>query len=602
MSARRSFYAIHRWAGVLVGFAALVVLFTGAVAVFSATLSDWAQPEPARRGLSELARSGDLDSVIAEFWLPRDAEREGKIALFQEASGDVRLTLTPGPERETVVQHVDASGRVLHIASGQAPDVFAPRTASAVLERFWVRLHVSFLIPGKPGVWLTGIAAMAMLLLAASGIYVYWPSRKRMFRRPRTGKFRTLTGDLHTLLGAWTLPFTALAGLTGMFFSFATSLLLPVLAIVYFEGDVESALKSVAPSAPVAESSQVASLASILNDASRRSGHPPQFASIEPSPEGGGLLVSVSTEQPGWALSRQLRLYNGHSGDFIRRAGSVGQVPSLGGLILSAAHGLHYGTLAGLWTQLIWFVFGLATCVVAGGGLCLWTLREPGARSARAIAAASLGLPLTFAVTLIVWSLAVTGGGVGSQGTLAIAFFGTLLLCAVVGFASGGTHIVRGLLGTSAGAFLLIPVAGSLATGSPPWRSDAALAVDLFAALFAIGAAVLALRAGRFAVRSGSALTRKNPSRGALSRSLVCVGIFTGSLVASIGTAIGLVEVLPTGPAGVDHFLIALAVFPVAWLAWTLAGIGIGLAWAGRAVRSRPEARAVSIPHASKPG
>ncbi|MEL6543308.1 MAG: PepSY-associated TM helix domain-containing protein [Myxococcota bacterium] len=576
MSARRSYYFVHRWVGVVLGTALVTVLFTGTVAVFADSLAEWASSSPRVSGLKELSLSGRLDTLIGESVAEHDPKRAGKLAVFEESNGDVRIALTRGPEAigdPVVVDFVNATGKVLETNSGRAPGVFAPKSPANSLKQFFVGLHVSFLIPGKLGVWLTGITAMAMLMLAASGVYVYWPSRKRMARPPRLKGARTLIGDLHTLLGAWTLPFTALAGATGVFFSFATSLLLPVLALVYFQGDIEAAVSSVAPRAHVTEQAQVARLAEIFEDAEVRSGNEVRFVGIERSKDGGGLLVSVSTERHGWALTRELRLYDGHTGQFIQQAGVVGQVPSLGGTILSAMHGLHFGTTAGLATQILWFVLGLSACVLAGSGLSLWAVREEGkvnGQALRLLAHLSLALPLGFCVTVFVWAMGTHTGVHVNHGVLALGFFGASFATAALATRLPSGTAFRRVLWATAGALLLVPLAGVIATGQAPWRNTTAVRVDLALLLFAAASAWLASRVPDFSRKLTSAPSKPTSLRLSARMTLGVAGAFIGSIVVSLATAVTMVELVPPGPAGVDHFLVALALFPVTWIAYAL--------------------------------
>jgi uncharacterized iron-regulated membrane protein len=54
--------------------------------------------------------------------------------------------------------------------------------------------------------------------------------------------------------------------------------------------------------------------------------------------------------------------------------------------VMSVTDPLHYGTIGGLWTKAIWFVFGLLVSGMAISGFMIWgsrTLRGAAGREAR---------------------------------------------------------------------------------------------------------------------------------------------------------------------------------------------------------------------------
>lgn len=352
------------------------------------------------------------------------------------------------------------------------------------LERFLLDLHIRLLMPGRLGLWVTGLAGFALLLLLTTGLYVHWPNRKRALEAPRRDGARKLLADLHTLLGVWSVPFTAALGFTGAFFSLAGSLLIPLFAFVALGGDIDAIEAAVRPRAHVEVAETVAPLAPVIEDAVARSGSAVERVEILRAAEGGGLQVTVHVADPGWAFSRRAFLYDGHRGTFLRETPGLGSAPSVGTFLLRLIGALHFGTLAGLTTKVVWFLLGLVTCALAGTGFALWAVREGrarprfGERALGVVAAASAGLPLAVALSVLAWSTTVALGG-PPRAAMTWAFCGGLLLSGMSGLRFTPALALRLVLLASALAYLTLPVAGWWAVGSASLAAPSAVAVDL---------------------------------------------------------------------------------------------------------------------------
>ena len=74
------------------------------------------------------------------------------------------------------------------------------------------------MLPTKIGIPI--VCSLALLLAASlvSGIVTYKKWWRGFFRAPRGGDGRRMTGDLHRLMGLWSLWFVALITLTGLWY------------------------------------------------------------------------------------------------------------------------------------------------------------------------------------------------------------------------------------------------------------------------------------------------------------------------------------------------------------------------------------------------
>ena len=98
------------------------------------------------------------------------------------------------------------------------------RVSPAVLEATsrLLDLHDN-LLAGETGRKVNGVAACAVLALAATGLVIWWPgirTWRRSLTLPRGLDWRRTTWHLHSLIGFWTFGFTVVFALSGVYFGF----------------------------------------------------------------------------------------------------------------------------------------------------------------------------------------------------------------------------------------------------------------------------------------------------------------------------------------------------------------------------------------------
>ncbi|MEO0325506.1 MAG: PepSY-associated TM helix domain-containing protein [Myxococcota bacterium] len=509
---RRLFYFIHRYSALVLGYLALVVFFTGAVAVYAHELGGWAVRNVPEGGVSAFAEAGHLDRAVERAAERIDPERRGRIFVRGEQEGYVSLVVLPEEESEQPAltqRFAPGSAAPTFERTPVRSEAFRDVPPEESLERFLLDLHIRLLIDGNAGILLTALAGFVLLLLLATGVYVHWPSRRRLVSRPRTEDGRRLLGDVHTLAGFWSLPFTAVLGFTGTFFSLAGSVVIPVFAFLVFGGSAEDAIGALQPPTTVEARETVAPLGRVVRDAEVRSGSPVTRIDIERTEEGDGLLVTVNVGESGWTFTNEQFVYDGHDGRFLREGGDIGSSPSFATFLLQLIGALHFGTLAGASTKLLWFVLGLLTCVLAGTGFALWATRarkrDPnrGERPLAMVTGATAALPLATAALILCWAAALALGA-QARGFMAAGFFLTLVAGTTLGAVKPALFTLRFLLVAAAAAFAACPLAGWWATGTAPTLGGTTGSVDLAFTFVAAGLFVAASRTrqldGRIAV------------------------------------------------------------------------------------------------------
>ena len=206
---RRALFQVHLWTGIALGLYILMISLTGSVLVYSNELYRAATPEPILSkgsgprltddqlrqavtrlypgyGIVNVRRAVDLDQAV-DVWLRRGGETKKR--LFDPRSGSEVGESVP----------------------------IAIRLMSKLLD-----LHDN-LLAGETGRKVNGIGAIAALALGATGLVIWWPgihSWRRSLSLHRGVGWKRLTWDLHSMIGFWSLGFTFVFAISGIYLAY----------------------------------------------------------------------------------------------------------------------------------------------------------------------------------------------------------------------------------------------------------------------------------------------------------------------------------------------------------------------------------------------
>jgi uncharacterized iron-regulated membrane protein len=476
----KTLLAIHGWSGILLGLLLYAVICTGMAAVFATELNDWASPLPQTRSGTNLPPG--LDGAIRKLAVQTDPQFHEEVAIYNSASGRLNLLFhrhENGPDGKPTERGVEyelnpANFENLARREGWIEEIDAQRTPNGVAD-FLINLHVRLHIPDPWGLFVTGVLGLAMMIAAVTGLVIHRHLLRDLFTL-RLGRDALLRRrDLHVVAGSWNLPFALILAFTGSFFSFASTVGIPALAMVKFNGDQEALLETLygAPPAEDKRPASVSNVDAILADARSRSGAEPTYISISHYGRADST-ASVYTDLPGNELVYAGYLYDGATGKFVREMPPVSTVPSLGGSIVGLMYPLHFGHFAGAASKAVWVALGFAGAYVTLTGMLLWAKRreeqKAWRRMARLTAYVGYGLPLALVVAPYAYFL-FRDSGVSAADTQGIAFLAAAALAAVATLAIRDLDVVRrALLGATGVALICLP-AVRLATGGMGWAA-----------------------------------------------------------------------------------------------------------------------------------
>lgn len=330
------------------------VCLTGTLAVFSYEI-DWAlhkqmrvQPAPQRASWGAMV----------------DAVQRG----YPNWQFD-SLTAPRGPRSAAMASMTTPEGRLRFVWVDPYRGVVTGDTQWFNAQRFFRNTHRHLMMPTKIGVPIVSALALALIATLATSLVIYKHWWRGFFTMPRPERQRRLWGDVHRLLGVWSLWFVALIAATGLWYL--------VESLGGDAGGHPDVLPDSAASTPVMPTPAAVDRAI--------AGAEQAWPGLEVRRldfGGDGLVVEGQAEA--W-LVRDRANAIGFDATGARVLGQRdGRDLGVHHRISEMADPLHFGTFGGLATQLLWFVFGLALTALSVTGVYLYGLRIADALRAQA--------------------------------------------------------------------------------------------------------------------------------------------------------------------------------------------------------------------------
>jgi uncharacterized iron-regulated membrane protein len=490
---RQSMAWLHTWAGLLAGWLLFVIFVGGTIACFDRELDDWMRPAlhdieqtPAPKFDAAMAQIAARAPEAHVWWAHVPHQRERAMEAYWMLDDGTTGKLTLDPRDGTPV----------------------PETAGG---EFFFELHWN-LHAGTIGMFVVGFAGMLMLVALVAGVITH----KRIFKdffmfRPWAGGQRAWL-DGHNVTGVLGLPFHLLIAYTGVII-FATSYISGGLDTAY-KGDLERYFQEAGgfheredAGRPLA---RLHSIDALVADAQRRMGQPVDWASVEHPDDASALIIFGTDHARRVAWDMQQVQYDAATGAFVHHSAP----PKAGYLTYSFLGGLHMVQFGGSGLRALYFLLGLAGCVMLASGMQVW-VRKRASKIAQAGALSGYALVVGLNVGVVAgMPVAVAAMLLGNRllpaSTPERAAAEITVFCAawVAAALWGAWRARRGrawreLFCVAAAAFGAVPLVNLVTTGRShllatlPRGEWALAAVDLVAIALALGFAAMAARAAR---------------------------------------------------------------------------------------------------------
>lgn len=389
---RKSLFRLHGWLGLNVGLLLFVICFSGSWATVSNELDWLANPD---------MRTPTQDAPYAWAEMLRTID-----ARFPDAHNlGIYAPEGPGFAALSLIRYADGQMRKAYL--NPYTGELQGHTSFFNTQRFFRSFHRQF-FDGRRGTIFVTFWGIALLVAALTGFIFYKGWLKQLVTLRWTKGLRLLWSDLHKTTGIWSLVFTLLIALTGIFY---------FIEAIYQTAGQGAAL--VGPPLPdVSEASYT------------EAGPLPTLPTYET------YIANAQAAYPGWEIrqvrpslhpSQPVRIF-GQAGNVLTRdrADRVHVDPLTGEVlgiqrtadlavipfISDAVDPLHFGYFGGFWTKLLWVAFGLVLSFSILAGTYLWVVRSLNKR-ARSQSHWMRGATVALLLTLIYFGFATYSTFIG---------------------------------------------------------------------------------------------------------------------------------------------------------------------------------------------
>ncbi|MCQ4324233.1 PepSY domain-containing protein [Stutzerimonas stutzeri] len=362
---------LHTWSGLIFGWLLFAIFLTGTLAVFDKEIDAWMHPELPTRAIDQAeAAQRALDYLAAE----HPGASSWNIGLPTERSPG--LSVSAGEQRRGGGQYLDPhSGKPLEVRE----------TAGG---GFFFRFHFTLEMPRNIGIWIVGLAAMAMLVTLIGGIVIHKKIFKEFFTfRPAKGQRSWL--DAHNASGVLLLPFHLMISYTGLVIFYL--IYMPAAMDALFDGDRDALLRELRGT-PAEQQAGPDRQAASAARSERLASEPAALTALGPLLAEAeriiGPVAGLSIQNPGRSdarielhplLGNRIELSKGLGMQFDGVTGAVLRMPRQSRpsqLTQGVMAGLHFAQFGGYPMRWLYFLCGLVSCAMIATGLVLFTVKR----------------------------------------------------------------------------------------------------------------------------------------------------------------------------------------------------------------------------------
>ena len=351
----KTLFRWHGWLGLNLGLLLFVVCFSGTIAVFSWEL-DWLVDRDVRADYETVDWTAMQDSLQAAY--PNHV-----------------VSFITGPRHDgfsALAYATDPAGRSVKLWVHPETGTVQKRGNFWTVQRFFRSFHRRMFVPNPYGILWVTLFAFVLAGSAVTGVLFYKGWYRHLFRW-RWKDVRLFFSDGHRLAGVWSLAFAAVIVVTAVWYG--VELVAP--ASGFDLGEITE--KERVERGPTPE------MLSLGEQVARAKAAFPDLTVKDVIPGTAARATHVRGQADAWLVRPRANT--------VRVDPITGDVLSVQDATEAAAYHrwsnmadpLHFGTFGGLWSQAIWFVFGLVLSSLMLTGGWLWHLRaEKKARAAGA--------------------------------------------------------------------------------------------------------------------------------------------------------------------------------------------------------------------------
>jgi uncharacterized iron-regulated membrane protein len=344
-------WRVHRWLGLGLGALLILLSASGSLLVVHYELESWIERDlhsvtPPTGPASPRLLLADLARQVAP--LAPDGFRLFRVMPGADENATHRI----------LFRAPDSSDRWVALVDPWTGSIVWSGYEDSLLTSWLLGLHMH-LHAGRAGYYMTGIAGVALAVLALTGIYIHRDRLTQFWRHPfrlRMG-WRVAFADLHKWIGIFALYFPVMLGITGALYCLS----------------ILTASTTSSPASPF-NPAQLAPIEPMFVTALEKLPRAEIRRAQIPASAGGAVsLLLVHRDAPVWQKFSRAD-FDAITGE-LRTVRAAADAPA-GAQFRSMLAPLHFGLYGAPWVKWAYFVGGLAPALLAFSGAAIWWLRR----------------------------------------------------------------------------------------------------------------------------------------------------------------------------------------------------------------------------------
>ncbi|MEL7452975.1 MAG: PepSY-associated TM helix domain-containing protein, partial [Pseudomonadota bacterium] len=219
---------------------------------------------------------------------------------------------------------------------------------------------------------LTGLIGIILGLSLLSGVVALRKIRAQLFKLRLKRSVRLMWQDTHNTLSLWSLPFSAMIAVTGMFIGLV-AIILPLQAVLSTKGDMALISQSLRP--PITEPTGLSGPQLRLDQLLETGDIATPLRATFRNWGDEEALIEIAYPERSKLASERLLTRKGMTGEIVDNV-RLGHDGSASGRTLLAFSALHFGTFQGVAVKLLYLPLGAILCIIIAFGNTMWIERR----------------------------------------------------------------------------------------------------------------------------------------------------------------------------------------------------------------------------------
>ncbi|MDR0229603.1 MAG: PepSY domain-containing protein [Flavobacteriaceae bacterium] len=374
------YFHLHTISGIIITVLLYVIFFAGSFAFFKNEINNWQNNTPKESfSATSLNYNTIVDSLDNQFGL------YGRDVSFYFNDRSRVISFSVAPSKDSLNPKFEERLYSLFDTTTQEKKTYDEAYS---LGEFLYRLHFFAQLNGLVdikfapfGYFLAGLVAFFFLFALLTGLLVHWQKIVSNFYvfRPWE-KLKTVWTDLHTALGVISFPFQLIFAITGAYFLLNYNLIGSTMTTIAYGGDSEKFQKDVSEerinkeitflNKPLNKS---VNINDYVEETMKRWDNPTisNVYILNYGDESMTVAISGHAKNEKQLNSRGNIKYHVYSGE-VEEVNNPNDYAGYTYIFSNLVYLLHFGSFGGYATRIVYFLVGIAGCIVIISGVLIW--------------------------------------------------------------------------------------------------------------------------------------------------------------------------------------------------------------------------------------